>query len=121
MIIGNKDKDGSKIIKDYNINLNLVLKHIKRINSYVEKMNFEEFEKETFPQDGVTYNFRVIGEILKKIPDEIKNKFETKEYKEIIKFIETLLKYWEIDFKKEWNLIQNELIEFEKQIKEVIE
>jgi uncharacterized protein with HEPN domain len=121
MIVGNKKMDGSKIIKDYNINLNFILKEIDNTKKFTKGMSFEDFDKNDLTKYATTYNFTLIGEILKKIPSEIKKEFETKEYKEVVKFIETLPRYWEVNYKKEWDLIQNELLELEKQIKEVKE
>jgi uncharacterized protein with HEPN domain len=52
-----------------------ILDSIKKIQNYVDQMEFDDFEKDEKTIDAVIRNFIVIGEAARNIPDEISAKY----------------------------------------------
>ena len=52
-----------------------ILDSIKKIQSYVEEIEFNEFQKDEKTIDAVIRNFIVIGEAARNIPDDITLKY----------------------------------------------
>lgn len=51
-----------------------ILEAIRRIESYVEGINYDQFLSDLKTQDSVVRNLEIIGEAVRKISDETKNK-----------------------------------------------
>jgi len=52
-----------------------ILESIKKIQNYVDAMEFDDFQKDEKTIDAVIRNFIVIGEAARNIPDEISAKY----------------------------------------------
>jgi uncharacterized protein with HEPN domain len=52
-----------------------ILDSIKKIENYVDQMQFDDFQKDGKTIDAVIRNFIVIGEAARNIPDEISAKY----------------------------------------------
>ena len=70
-----KKRDFTLFIKD-------ILTSIEKIQRYTSKLSFEEFSNNDMIIDAVIRNFEIIGEAVKKIPDEIKKQYPDIEWKE---------------------------------------
>ena len=55
--------------------INDILDSIKKIQSYFEQMEFEDFQRDEKTIDAVIRNFIVIGEAARHIPDDISAKY----------------------------------------------
>jgi uncharacterized protein with HEPN domain len=51
------------------------IKEIEAIDSFVDQINFDEFCKDKKSINATIRSLEVIGEVAKKIPDEIRSKF----------------------------------------------
>lgn len=80
------------------------LEYCEKAQCFVEDMTFEEFEKDEKTFLAVTRALEVIGEALKNIPDDIKNKYLGIPWREIIGFRNTVAHaYFGINKKIVWN------------------
>ena len=52
-----------------------ILDSIKKIQNYVDQMEFDDFEKDEKTIDAVIRNFIVIGEAARHVPDDISAKY----------------------------------------------
>jgi uncharacterized protein with HEPN domain len=52
-----------------------VLESIEKIENYTSKISFEEFIEDEKNKDAVIRNIEIIGEAVKHIPEEIKEKY----------------------------------------------
>lgn len=51
-----------------------ILESIKRIDYYTRSTNFDEFSANPMMSDAVIRNLEIIGEAIKKIPSELRQK-----------------------------------------------
>ena len=58
---------------DDEIYLQYIKEAIKKINSYVNKLDFEGFKKKLIVQDAVIRQFEIIGETTKRLSEDFKN------------------------------------------------
>lgn len=71
--------------------------------------------------DAVIRNFEVIGEAVKKIPEEIKKKYADVEWKEAAGFRDVLIHdYFAIDKEAVWDTIRNNIPSFKRGVVKVL-
>jgi len=109
-----KKRDFTLFIKD-------ILTSIEKIQRYTSKLSFEEFSNNDMIIDAVIRNFEIIGEAVKKIPDEIKKQYPDIEWKESAGFRDILIHdYFGIDLELVWETIQNNIPTFKKKIEDIL-
>ncbi len=69
--------------KDYDVYLDDILDSIRRIAEYTKGLSFEEFAENQMVCDAVIRNLEIIGEAVKSMPQELKNKNPEIEWKKI--------------------------------------
>lgn len=69
--------------REYKAYLKDILEAIRKIEKYTEKLSFDDFVEDDLIQDGVVRNLEIIGEAVKNIPQDIKNKKPEMEWKKI--------------------------------------
>ena len=69
--------------REYKAYLKDILEAIRKIEKYTEKLSFDDFVEDDLIQDGVVRNLEIIGEAVKNIPQDIKNKKPELEWKKI--------------------------------------
>ena len=95
---------------------------IKKIETFIEGQSLESFETNELVKDAVIRNFEVIGETVKRIPDDIRNEFPGIPWKSMVGLRNTLLHdYLGIDnsilYKIATDDIKKTKIEFQKCLK----
>jgi uncharacterized protein with HEPN domain len=101
--------------------LNDILVSIKRIEDYVKNQSFGEFSKDQKTIDAVIRNLEIIGEAVKKIPNEIRSKY-TYDWRSVAGLKDILIhKYFGVSIKIVWDIIKNEILELAKLIKKILE
>lgn len=98
-----------------------ILEAIRKIEKYTEQMSYDEFLKDELRQDGVVKNLETIGEAVKRIPDEIKNKKPEIEWKKIAGLRDILIhEYFGINFEIVWDVTKNKLPDLKKETQELL-
>lgn len=111
----------SKPERDYTIFIDDILNCIGKIEKYTRDLSFQAFSKNEMAVDAVIRNLEIIGEAVKKMPEEIKNKYPAIEWKEAAGFRDVLIHdYFGIDLESVWDTLYNNIPEFQKQIAEVL-
>jgi uncharacterized protein with HEPN domain len=73
-------------------------------------MVFEEFKDSKLVIDAVARNFEIIGEAVKNVPKQIKDKYPEVEWKEAAGFRDILIhEYFGIDVEALWDTISNNI------------
>ncbi len=99
-----------------------ILEAIRRIESYVEGINYDQFLGDLKTQDSVVRNLEIIGEAVRKISDEIKNKNALVEWKNIANLRNRLIhNYFGINLDIVWGILGEDLEHFKTQIRTILE
>ncbi|HAM37899.1 MAG: hypothetical protein A2474_07280 [Elusimicrobia bacterium RIFOXYC2_FULL_34_12] len=106
-------------------NYQIFLKDIKdcthKILEYVKDKSFSAFINDNMLVDAVMKNLMIIGEAVKKVPEEIRKKHKEIEWKKIAGFRDILIHhYFEIDNDVLWDIIRNKIPELKKQIDKIV-
>lgn len=90
---------------------------VKRIELYIEKMNYEGFLKDIKTQDAVVRNLEIIGEATKNISNDFKEKNPQIPWKKLAGVRDRLIHhYFGINYDIVWVITKEELPEIIRQI-----
>ena len=107
--------------KDQTIFLKHMLENIKDIKNFISGVSKEEFGKNKEKLNAVVRSVEILGEAAKKLPESFKNKHKEISWKEIIGTRDILIHhYFGIDIKILWNIITKDILDLEKQIKNLM-
>lgn len=101
------------------------LRHINDELDFVLK-NSKDLEKKDFIEDEILErafirSLEVIGEAVKNLSSEFKNKHDSINWKEIAGLRDKLIhNYFGVDYDLVWDIIRNKIPEFRNKIKEII-
>ncbi len=96
--------------RDYLDYLQDIIDSINDIESFVSGMNFNSFEKDKKTLNAVVRSLEIIGEAVKKIPDEVKNKYTNIPWKNMSGMRDKLIhEYFGIDEDIVWRVAVEEL------------
>ena len=98
-----------------------ILEAIHRIESYTASLTIDDFSERQLYQDAVVRNLEIIGEAVKRLPDELIEKYPDIEWKKIAGLRDILIHaYFGIDIEIVWDVIQNKLPELKDQISRIL-
>lgn len=108
--------------KDHLIFLEHILESIKDIESYSKGISKNMFFKDKQLQDAIVRRIEIIGEAVRNIPDDVKNKYATVSWKEIVGTRDIFIHhYFGIDLEIVWSIVKNDLPDLKKKIRTVLE
>jgi len=103
--------------RDYKAYLGDIIGSINKIERYTNNMSFQDFLQNELVQDGVVRNLEIIGEAVKKIPDNIKRQKPDIEWKKIAGLRDILIHdYFGVDVVIVWDIIKNKIPVLKKNI-----
>lgn len=83
---------------------------IKRIEFYIENLEYKEFLNDIKVQDAVIRNLEIIGETVKNISDEIKEKYPDIPWEELSGLRDRLIHhYFGVNYDIVWTIVKTEL------------
>ena len=105
----------------YKLYLEDILSSIQKIQNYAGNTSLENIVKDEMRIDAIVRNFEIIGEASRNIPQEIKDKYPTVEWRKISDFRNILAhEYFGIDYDIMWDIIQNKLPALQDNIKTIL-
>ena len=94
---------------------------IKRIKIYIKDIKYTEFLKDLKTQDAVVRNFKILGEAVKNVSDDLKENYSKIPWKKIAGIKDKLIHhYFGVNFEIIWTIIKEELTDLDTQIKDIL-
>lgn len=96
--------------KDLRPYLKDILESIEKIKEYTKEIKEENFYQDTQTQDAVLRRLEVMGEAVKNIPKDFKNKYPEVPWKKIAGMRDVLIhEYFGVNIKRIWKLAKDDL------------
>jgi uncharacterized protein with HEPN domain len=98
-----------------------LLERIQRVETFTQGGR-EEFFQSILIQDGVIRNFEVMGEIVKRLSSELRQKHPTVPWRQIAGFRDILIhEYLGIDLQRVWNVVEQNLLDLKAEIQLIVQ
>ena len=99
-----------------------ILVSISKIERYTNGMSKESFKQNEMVMDAVVRNLEVIGEAVKKIPEDIKLEYDTVSWRKIAGLRDILIhEYFGVNINIIWDVIENKVHELKSVVSELFD
>ena len=107
--------------RNFRLYLSDILTSISKIERYTKGMSYEQLIADELTLDAVVYNLQIIGEAVKNIPPEIRDRYPQVEWRKISGLRDIIAHaYFTIDDQIVWDIIQNKLSDLHNNIEQII-
>ncbi len=108
--------------KDVTIYLEDIIESITHIEKYIQGVTQDTFEADDYMQDAVIRRFQIIGEATKRIPEDFKLTHSDIPWRFATAMRDVLVHdYNEVNLDRLWKTIKEDLPQFKKQIKTLLD
>ena len=108
--------------RSYKLYLQDISQECKNIKMFVKDTNYEEFTENLEKVYAVVKSFENIGEAVKNIPKELRDKHQNIPWSEMAKMRDVLTHhYFGVDDKILWDTLDEDFDEFEKTINKILQ
>lgn len=107
--------------RDWKLFIDDIKTSINKIINYSKNLSYDKFLDDEKTIDAVVRNLEIIGEAAKKIPDNIKDKYQEIEWKKISGLRDIVIhNYFGINEGIIWDVVTNKIPELNNQIDQII-
>ncbi len=108
-------------MKSPSLYLEHVLEAIAKILEYTNGMDEEEFLANELVKDGVVRKIEIIGEAIKNLPPDFKEKHKQVPWKDIAGMRDRIIhSYFDVDYKIVWATVQKDIPELERLVRNLL-
>lgn len=101
--------------------LNDIKEAIRRIEKYIEKLDYDDFLEDSKTQDAVVRNFEIIGEAVKLLDSKFREVHTKVPWKKIAGIKDKLIHhYFGVNFEILWTIIEVELSDLKIYVEEIL-
>ena len=94
---------------------------LDRILKYTRGLTREAFLANPVVRDAVAWNFEVIGEAVKNLPDDLKARYPAVEWRKIAGLRDAMVHgYFRIDYEVLWGIIEDDVPHFHNRIRDIL-
>ena len=104
-------------MREYSLYLKDILEAMASIEKFVAGMEFEDFKNDDRTSSAVIRKFEIIGEAIKHIPDEIRNKYPQIKWKQMAGMRDRLIHFY---FGVKYDLVWHTIKDIIPQVKPII-
>jgi uncharacterized protein with HEPN domain len=106
--------------RDFRVYIEDILECISKIEEYIKGVSEEDFYKNTQIQDAVLRRLEIIGEAVKKIPEEVRSNYPEIPWKEMAGMRDVLIhEYFGINMKRTWKVAKEDVFDLRGKIQKV--
>lgn len=107
--------------KDNLVYLRHALDAAQKIEEYLAGMNLVDFYKTTLTQDGVIRQIEIIGEAIKQVSKDLKEKYPQIPWQDIARMRDKLIHhYFGVDIEKVWLTVKEDLPVLKKELERIL-
>jgi uncharacterized protein with HEPN domain len=107
--------------RDFRVLLDDILEACRSIQSYTSDLSFPAFSADKKTVDAVVRNLEIIGEAIKKLPEEIRDRNPDVPWKKIAGLRDILIhEYFGIDLEIIWDVVTNKLPSLADRISDIL-
>lgn len=107
--------------RDYTLLLKDIREAIDRIEAYTRDMTFEALSKNSLVVDAVIANLIRIGEAVKKLPEDIQERFPEIPWRQMARLRDFLVHhYWKTDEEILWKILTEDLPQLKLQLSKIL-
>lgn len=106
--------------RDVGLFIEDILNSIKNIEEFSKGLNKEKFSKDILRQSAIIRQLEIIGEAVKNVPNSFREKYPKIAWKNIAGLRDILShSYFGVNLERIWNIIENDLLELKRQMKNI--
>jgi len=107
--------------RDSRVYLEDILEATRKITAYTESLSKAAFLEDEKTLDAVVRNLEVIGEAVKKLPEDLRAKHPALEWKKIAGLRDILIhEYFGLDAEIVWDIVQNKVPVLDREVRTML-